>query len=121
MPSSHAILITGLLRCVEETASAIATLVDGQDLFIVTDSSQKKQLEILHRHLSGNVEVVYSDEVVPWAALEAALSHIERGSMIRQWLKLSLGRSIILQREQHTNHRYSCIYRVFPVSTYGTE
>ena len=112
MPSKHAVLLTGLLRCIEYTVHDLISVVADRDLFVVTDSSQSDQVALLRRHVKTRLEVVYSDKLAPWNAFEDALSHLDRGGMIRQWLKLSLGRSLILKQEEASNVQYSCIYRM---------
>lgn len=111
MQTNNAIVITGKLRCIEQSMPQIARIAAGSDLIVVTTKDQTEQATWLKRQIS-NTSIAYSDEAGLYAVLESSMDHIERGDVIRQWIKLSLARDILLRNEHMHGRRYGCIYKI---------
>jgi len=105
---ASAIIISGLLRKVEDNSPVFQRLAEQHDIFVCTNRSELIRLPYL-----GSVRSIRYVEDDPYHAMqEQVLLSIPEGKKLFQWQKLSLAFSDIVKVEHERGKVYDHIYKL---------
>ena len=107
-----AIVITGVLRCLDETMGRLLALAEDCDLFVVTGRDFADEARRLKQARPEPTRIRFSDEAGPYKVLEDAAGRLQNGRAIRQWIKLALGFEALAQEEARRGEPYACAYKI---------
>ena len=104
----YAVVITGILRCVDESLEWFNTLPANCDLFIVTD----KKSELLISRFNKVADYIIVENSFYHHSLQKYLISIKEGTKILQWQKLTIASAMLKEYALNNGVEYDAIYKV---------